>query len=204
MGFEACPVLNCFCNILRKRSNKPFAIIILEHLSSIFGHDSRNFDIEHLARLKACLPVSSRGQLVTIDFYHLNFVRIINLCKGCTDVAFLAACFFARFAFRLLFLFGSLAGGLLLVALFKFKRFVSRVIIRIKTSNIDFVATDNCLSSRTRLCAFLIVASMSMFSIFIRFRSCVIYCSYYSTGFETDIFRPVIDAVAANKSRQGR
>ena len=108
-------------------------------------------------------PVGSplRSTFITsISSGSSTFLRVVPTCP------FWPPGFLPVFLFACFFLFGSLDGGLLLLVLFKFKRLTSKVMIRMRISNIDFVAVDNCLSSRTRICAFSIVARMSMFSIF--------------------------------------
>jgi len=103
MRFEPCPILSRFFDFIRKGCNKLLAIGVLEYLSPVFGYDSGDINIEHLAGLKTDLPVLASRQFAPVDLYHFNFVRFINLFQCGADMAFLAARFFTRLVFWLLF-----------------------------------------------------------------------------------------------------
>src|SRR5690606_32305293 len=65
--------------MLRKWCDKSLAICVDQYLCPIFGDNTADINIEHLASIKSCFPIFAGRQSGSINCQHFNLIGIINL-----------------------------------------------------------------------------------------------------------------------------
>ena len=124
--------------MLWKRCGKALAVFIFQNLRPVFGDDTADVDIKHLAAVKPDSAVVARRQARTIQFKCLDVLWVIHLSQGGAHASGFASGLVVT-VFRL-FITRTVEvrrGGLLLLRLLRVKRLTSNCTTNMRTSRVE-------------------------------------------------------------------